>query len=141
MKKVTEELAAACAQTSELQQQVDSQRADFEKEKASLLTRLGSLEDIETRAKTREDELRTEADQQRILVQVNHDRYQAEVQNHAISLSELTTLKEQLEKARAKITSSNTTAETAMAKLQASEASWAEQKVTLKKEIESISNR
>lgn len=140
-KKLTENLEVASALNKELQQMLDNQRSEFEVEKARLLSTLTGLQDIEDRVKARESELRAEGDQQRALANENHNRYQAEVQNHAISLNELSTLKEQLDKARAKITAANSSADTANAKLQASEASWAEQKVAFAKEIEGLSER
>ncbi|KAG0149112.1 hypothetical protein CROQUDRAFT_653921 [Cronartium quercuum f. sp. fusiforme G11] len=140
-RQLSEDLSTSFKLNRDLQQKIDDLTAKCQSEKVELMTRLASLEDLEARAIARESELRAEGERHRLLADENHNRYQAEVQNHAISLNELRTLKEQLEKARAKITTANTSAETAIAKLQASEASWVEQKVTLEKEIESVTKR
>jgi len=141
LRKVTEDLSAVTSQNSELHRQLESQRADFEKEKLLLNNKLVDLEEIETRVKARDNELRAEVNNQMKLAQDSHDRYKAEVQNHANSLNELKQVKSELEAARASITEAQTTAQTATAKLTSSEASWSEQKATLQKELASIQTR
>ncbi|PLW13850.1 hypothetical protein PCANC_16757 [Puccinia coronata f. sp. avenae] len=141
LKKVTEDLSASTSQNSELHRQLESQRADFEKEKLLLNNKLVDLEEIESRVKARDEELRTEVNNQMKLAQDSHDRYKAEVQNHANSLNELKQVKSELETARESILEARTTAQTATAKLTSSEASWLEQKATLQKELASIQTR
>jgi nucleoprotein TPR len=99
------------------------------------------LEEIESRVKARDEELRAEVNNQMKLAQDSHDRYKAEVQNHANSLNELKQVKSELETARESILEARTTAQTATAKLTSSEASWLEQKATLQKELASIQTR
>ncbi|WAR55491.1 hypothetical protein PtB15_6B232 [Puccinia triticina] len=141
LRKVTEDLSALTNQNSELHRQLESQRADFEKEKLALNNKLVDLEEIETRVKARDNELRAEVNNQMKLAQESHDRYKAEVQNHANSLNELTQVKSELETARESILEAQTTAQTATAKLTSSEASWSEQKATLQKELANIQTR
>ncbi|KAA1133933.1 hypothetical protein PGTUg99_032841 [Puccinia graminis f. sp. tritici] len=141
LRKVTEDLSAATSQNSELHRQLESQRADFEKEKLALNNKLVDLEEIETRVKARDNELRAEVNNQMKLAQDSHDRYKAEVQNHANSLNELKQVKSELETARESILEAQTTAQTATTKLTSSEASWSEQKTTLQKELANIQTR
>ncbi|KAI7965834.1 hypothetical protein MJO29_001582 [Puccinia striiformis f. sp. tritici] len=141
LRKVTEDLSAVTNQNSELHRQLESQRAEFEKEKLLLNNKLVDLEEIETRVKARDNELRLEANNQMKLAQDSHDRYKAEVQNHANSLNELKQVKSELETARESILEAQTTAQTATAKLTSSEASWSEQKATLQKELANIQTR
>lgn len=141
LRKVTEDLSTTTTQNSELHRQLESQRAEFEKEKLLLSNKLVDLEEIEARVKARDNELRAEVSNQMKLAQDNHDRYQAEVQNHANSLNELKQVKSELETARESILEFQSTAQTATSKLASSEASWAEQRATFQKELANIQTR
>ncbi|KAI8461346.1 hypothetical protein BY996DRAFT_6567800 [Phakopsora pachyrhizi] len=141
LKRLTQDLSAATTQNSELHRQIESQRAEFEKEKSSLMSRLKELEEVEEVVKTREAELREEVNQHFRSAQESHDRYQAEVQNHAKSLFELKTVKEELEKAQEKITVAQSAAELATTKLNSSQSSWSDQKVVFQREITNVQAR
>lgn len=91
----------------------------------------------ETERSSREDEVRQLEERARAA----EDRYGREVLAHAEAIKTVDSLRQQLSKAQSTVRENLAAAETAQAKLSASESSWKQQKEALDKEISALKER
>lgn len=70
-----------------------------------------------------------------------NEKYERELLAHAEALKQINQLKSTIADLQKEIRQATSSSETATAKLQASEASWARQKETMEKEVTELANR
>lgn len=136
-----QELEQVKAKYQELQQAFDTERTAWANDKKLLE---GTIVDMSTSERHSEDdknkwEQDIKTSEQR--VKAAEDRYSNELVAHAESIKTIETLRKDLSAAQNAARDNSTAAETAQAKLTASESSWKQQKESLDKEIADLNAR
>ncbi|KAJ7432792.1 hypothetical protein B0H11DRAFT_2297225 [Mycena galericulata] len=136
-----QELAQFSAKYNELQKSFETERTTWTNDKRVLEDTIADLGTSEKHSEsdrtTRENEVR----QQEERAKAAEERYTQEVVAHAESIKAVASLKKQLSTIQATARDHQTAAETATAKLVASETSWALQKDALDKEVSDLNRR
>ncbi|KXN81784.1 Nucleoprotein TPR [Leucoagaricus sp. SymC.cos] len=136
-----QELDQVKAKYQELQQIFDSERTAWANDKKLLE---GTIVDMSTSEKhSEEDKTKWEQDlkAQEQRAKAAEDRYSNELVAHAESIKTIEALRKDLSATQTAARDNSTAAETAQAKLAASESSWKQQKEALDKEISDLSDR
>ena len=138
---VQQELAQVQQKNTELQRTFDTERAAWLQHKKELE---GSILELSTSEKSSESERASREDEVRKLEEramTAEERYGREVVAHGEALKTIEGLRQQLSQAQSSARDNLAAAETARAKLTASQGSWDQQKEALEKEISDLSSR
>lgn len=164
-KSLQDKLEATNNELAQLRQQNESMQKSFDEERTALKNDKKTLEDtiidmttsekhLESDRNSREGEVRALEDRAKVCFrprgasvsayvfpQSAEERYSREVVAHADAIKDVEQLRRDLLTAQTKARENQTSAETAIAKLTASEKSWTQQKETLDKEILDLNSR
>jgi nucleoprotein TPR len=152
------ELAQLTTRYNELQKSFESERTAWTNDKKILEDTIVDMSTSEKNSEydrtSRENEVRQQEERAKVrsyithslhpnptVVQAAEERYSNEVLAHAESIRAIDNLKRDLVKAQASARDNLTAAETASAKLSASEDSWKQQKTALDKEVAGLNAR
>ena len=141
MQTVQQELQQLSHQNAELQRTLQTERAAWSQDKKTLED---TIVELSTSDQSIEDERAAHANEVRQLeerAKNAEQRYSHEVVSHADAIKTVDSLREQLTTAQVTVRESRAAAETAQAKLSASEASWLQQRETLDKELADLNTR
>lgn len=138
---VQQELAQVQQKNAEVQRTFEAERAAWQQDRQTLE---GTIFELSTSEKTSDNDRAAREDEVRQLeerARSAEDRYGREVLAHAESIKTVDTLRQQLSQAQTKARNSLAAAETAQAKLVASESSWKQQREALDKELADLNAR
>ncbi|GJE88476.1 hypothetical protein PsYK624_045590 [Phanerochaete sordida] len=138
---VQQELAQVQQKNAEVQRTFEAERAAWQQDRKTLE---GTIFELSTSEKTSDNDRAAREDEVRQLeerARSAEDRYGREVLAHAESIKAVDTLRQQLSQAQTKARDSLAAAETAQAKLVASESSWKQQREALDKELADLNAR
>jgi nucleoprotein TPR len=156
---LNEELSQLKTKHSELQRNIETERALWLNDKKTLedtivdmstsekhletdrTLRESTARELEERAKVSLLSLNLTGPKTMLLVQAAEERYTHEVVAHAESIKAVDNLKQQLSAANTAMRDHQAAAETAQANLATSEGSWKQQKDTLTKEVADLTAR
>jgi nucleoprotein TPR len=120
---------------------MEKERATFAADKKTLEDTIIDITNAEASSRTdqatRDAEIREQAER----AKAAEEKYAREVVAHADSLKVVDGLKSEINTLRAQVREHSTSAETAQAKLAASEGSWAQQREALDKELTDVQKR
>lgn len=136
-----QELAQVQQKNTEAQCTFETERAAWQQDRKTLE---GTIFELSTSERSSDSERASREDEVRQLeerARSAEDRYGREVLAHAEAIKTVDTLRQQLSQAQAKARDNLAAAETAQAKLAASEGSWKQQKEALDKEIVDLNAR
>lgn len=141
LESVQQELAQLSQKNSELQRTLETERAAWLQDKKTLE---GTIFELTTTERSSESERASREDEVRQLeerARSAEERYGREVLSHAEAIKTVDTLRQQLSQAQSTARDNQAAAETAQAKLAASESSWKQQREALDKEIADLNAR
>ncbi|KAJ6584124.1 hypothetical protein DFH09DRAFT_1434376 [Mycena vulgaris] len=136
-----QELAEFAAKYNELQKSFETERTAWTNDKKVLEDTIVDLSTSEKHSENDRSSRESQVRQQEERAKTAEERYTQEVVAHAESIKSVTQLKQQLSTSQASARDHQTAAETAIAKLAASESSWALQKDALDKEVSDLNRR
>ncbi|KAF8132213.1 TPR/MLP1/MLP2-like protein-domain-containing protein [Mycena galopus ATCC 62051] len=139
--QVGQELAQFTAKTNELQKSFETERTAWLNDKKVLEDTIVDLGTSEKHSESDRTSRENEVRQLEQRAKVAEERSEQAVLAHAESIKAITSLKQQLSTTQATARDHQTAAETAFAKLSASESSWALQKDALDKEVSDLNRR
>ncbi|KAF9452906.1 hypothetical protein P691DRAFT_659626 [Macrolepiota fuliginosa MF-IS2] len=136
-----QELEQVKAKYQELQKAFDTERAAWASDKKTLEDTIVDMSTSEKHSEEDRNKWERDLRTQEELAKVAEERYSHELVAHAESIKTIETLRKDLSVAQTAARDNSTAAETAQAKLAASEGSWKQQKEALDKEIGDLNDR
>ncbi|KAG7088185.1 hypothetical protein E1B28_012203 [Marasmius oreades] len=141
LKDAQEELSQLNGKHGELQKQLESERATWVNDKKTLEDTIVDLSTSEKMTENDRISRENEVKMQEERTKAAEEKYSNEVIAHAESIKALDQLRKQFSNIQATVREHQTAAETATAKLVASEASWQSQRQALDQEIAGLNTR
>ncbi|THH00176.1 hypothetical protein EW026_g2304 [Hermanssonia centrifuga] len=138
---VQDEHARLSSKNGELQRVLETERAAWSQDRRTLEDTIVDMTTSEKSTESDRASRESEVREQEERAKVAEERYGREVLAHAEAIKTVENLKQQLSGARTNARDQSAAAETAQAKLGASEASWKQQKDALDKEIADLNAR
>ncbi|KAG9102295.1 hypothetical protein FRC06_002140 [Ceratobasidium sp. 370] len=129
------------SERNQLQRDLEAQRVSAESEKKELEAAIADLSKVDNNVQaahqSAQEDLRTQA----ALAQQANEKYERELLAHAEALKQINQLKSTITALQSEVRQATSSSETAVAKLQSSEASWSRQKETMEKEVSELTSR
>ncbi|KAJ1309970.1 hypothetical protein OPQ81_006728 [Rhizoctonia solani] len=141
LRALIDDFTKASTERNQLQRDLEAQRASFEAEKRELEGAIADLSKVDGSAQAAHQSAQEDLRAQAALAQQANEKYERELLAHAEALKQINQLKSTITDLQSEVRKSTASSETATAKLQASEASWARQKETMEKEVSELTNR
>ncbi|KAG8714068.1 hypothetical protein FRC11_010010 [Ceratobasidium sp. 423] len=141
LRSLLDDFTKTSTERNQLQRDLEAQRASFEAEKRELEGAIADLSKVDGSAQAAHQSAQEDLRAQAALAQQANEKYERELLAHAEALKQINQLKSTITDLQNEARKATTSSETAAAKLQASEASWARQKEIMEKEVSELTNR
>ncbi|CAE6518386.1 unnamed protein product [Rhizoctonia solani] len=141
LRGLLDDFTKTSTERSQLQRDLEAQRASFEAEKRELEGAIADLSKVDGSAQAAHQSAQEDLRAQAALAQQANEKYERELLAHAEGLKQINQLKSTITDLQNEVRKATASSEIASAKLQASEASWARQKETMEKEVSELTNR
>ncbi|KZT09250.1 uncharacterized protein LAESUDRAFT_545404 [Laetiporus sulphureus 93-53] len=141
LRTAQQELAQVTRNNAELQRSLDTERVAWANDRKTLEDTIVEMSTSERAIENDRESREREIGQIEQQAKAAEERYAREVVAHAEALKSVADLREQLAKAQSLVRDHSSAAQTAQARLTASEASWKQQKEALDKEIADLNSR
>jgi nucleoprotein TPR len=138
---VNSELQTSNHELSQIRQQEDERRHATEQENKSLQSEIARLKEVEEKAQLAQGFYQEDLRAQAHIAQEAQRNYERELVKHAEAAQNVQQLREEVGNLRTQVRSLRTEAETAVATLQSSEASWVGQKNDYERELREVRTR
>ncbi|KAH7340679.1 hypothetical protein B0J17DRAFT_612069 [Rhizoctonia solani] len=141
LRGLLDDFTKTSTERNQLQRDLEAQRASFEAEKRELEGAIADLSKVDGSAQAAHQSAQEDLRAQAMLAQQANEKYERELLAHAEALKQINQLKSTITDLQSEVRKTTASSETATAKLQASEASWARQKETMEKEVSELTSR
>ncbi|KAG8699107.1 hypothetical protein FRC09_006835, partial [Ceratobasidium sp. 395] len=129
------------SERNQLQRDLEAQRASAESEKKELEGVIADLSKVDNNVQAAHQSAQEDLRAQAALAQQANEKYERELLAHAEALKQINQLKSTISTLQGEVRKATSASDTAIAKLQSSEASWGRQKETMEKEASELTSR
>ncbi|KAG8753074.1 hypothetical protein FRC12_011679, partial [Ceratobasidium sp. 428] len=141
LRGLLDDFTKTSSERNQLQRDLEAQRASAESEKKELEGVIADLSKVDNNVQAAHQSAQEDLRAQAALAQQANEKYERELLAHAEALKQINQLKSTISTLQGEVRKATSASDTAVAKLQSSEASWGRQKETMEKEASELTSR